>query len=154
MAQPRSPPVLLPLRHSGHLAALFCATPARLSTLLAMVRLVLGAFVAAKLANIRAELADLLGAFAAARHVCGGEPADRGAVDIERDAARHHLHVGLLKTSRGAVVAGIGARVACVDAGLELLVCHLEELLNGRRQWRQPLNNKEYGRAQERFAVN
>ena len=154
MAQPRSPPVLLPLRHSGHLAALFCATPARLSTLLAMVRLVLGAFVAAKLANIRAELADLLGAFAAARHVRGGEPADCGAVDVERDAARHHLHVGLLKTSRGAVVAGIGAGVACVDAGLELLVCHLEELLNGRCQWRQPLNNKEYGRAQERFAVN
>lgn len=53
-----------------------------------------GAFVAAGFADFRANPADLLGEFAVPRHVTGGEPTDACTVDVERDAARHHLPSG------------------------------------------------------------
>ena len=94
----------------------------RLGALLAVFVLVLGALVAARLAHVRAGAADLFCQFAAARHVAGGKAADRGAVHVEGNAARHHLDVGLLQAGRRTVVAGVGAGVARRNAGLVLLM--------------------------------
>ena len=75
------------------------------------------AFLAARLAHLGAQLAKLLREDTAACHVPGCRPADGGAVHVERDASGHHLYVLLLQAGCGAVVAGIGAGVACLNAG-------------------------------------
>ena len=102
-----------------HGAACFGAGVAVAGAGLAMVMVVLGAFVAAALADIGAQRADGLGMFAATCHGGGCKVAQRGAVHVERNAARHHLHVVFLQASAGAVVAGDGAGVAGCDAGGE-----------------------------------
>ena len=91
-----------------------------------MVALVPAAFFATGLANLGAQLAQRLGEITAASLAGGGHATDGGAVHVERNAARHHLHVRLLETRRRAVVAGIGAPIAGVDAGRVLLVGHVE----------------------------
>jgi len=74
-----------------HLAQRFDAASARLGALLAVLVRVLSAFGCAGLANRRAKLADLLGERATARHKSSCQSADRRAVDVERDAVRHHI---------------------------------------------------------------
>lgn len=97
---------------------------------------VLGALVTAGFADLRAELAKLPDEVAPARHVAGGEAADRSAVHIERDAARHHLYVLLLKAGGRTVVARNRTCVAGLDALLVSLVSHgnllIEERPHGR----------------------
>lgn len=97
---------------------------ARLRALLAMFHVVLGAFVATRLADVGAQAADGLRMFAATSNRRGRQLADRGAVHVERDAARHHFHVLLLQAGCGAMVARDGARVARFDAREVLLVGH------------------------------
>tara|TARA_B100001105_G_C22399454_1_gene448590 strand:+ start:804 stop:1118 length:315 start_codon:yes stop_codon:yes gene_type:complete len=99
---------------------------ARLGALLAVVMLVPATLVATRLADLRAQLAQLLGEVAAPGHVASRQAADCGAVHVQRDASRHHLDVLLLQAGRGAVVTGVSAGVARLDAGLVLLVSHLE----------------------------
>ena len=82
--------------HGGHLAALVGAATACLGTLLAMLHLVPGAFLTAFLADLGARRTDGLGRLACTAHGRGRELADLGAVDVERDAARHLLDVLLL----------------------------------------------------------
>jgi hypothetical protein len=91
-----------------------------------MVRLVLAAFFAAGLADLGAQLTQLLGELATAGHIARGQTADCSAVHVQRDASRHHFHVLLLQARGRTVVASVGAGVAGVDAGLVLLVSHLE----------------------------
>src|SRR4051812_8164360 len=90
----------------------------------AVVVRVARALVAARLAEVGAEAADGGRALAAARHRRRGELAGGGAIEIERDAARHHLDVLLLQARRRAVMAGRGAGVAGVDAVLVARVRH------------------------------
>src|SRR4051794_4125934 len=92
----------------------------------------LAAFLRACLADRCAHAAELGREFAAPGHEGGREPADGGAIDVERDAAGHHRHVLLLQTSRRATIAGVGASIACVDASLVGWVVH-EFLLQARR---------------------
>jgi hypothetical protein len=99
----------------GH-QALFGTAMASFCTVLAMLRLVLRAFVAASLADLGAQLQDGAGASAAARHRCSGQLADGGAIDVQRDAPGHHLHVILGQARRGAVVARRRTIVAGSDA--------------------------------------
>lgn len=93
-----------------------------------MRMLVLRALLAAGLADLCTELADLPGEFTASRHVGSGHPADGGAIDIERDAPRHHLDVVFLQASGRAVIAGVGAIVAGTDAACELFLSHGQAL--------------------------
>ena len=116
---------------ASHASALLSAALARLGALLTVRVLMLGAFVAADLADFRANPAGLLGELAAPRHITGGEPTDGGTVNVEPDAARHHLDIVFLQASGGAVVAGIGASVAGFDAGRVLLMSHGEPLCFG-----------------------
>ena len=103
---------------AGHRATLVGAAPARDGALLAVVHRVLRALFAARLADVGAEPAQRAGELAAACHVAGGQPADRSAIHVERDASRHRLHVRLLQTGGGAMVAGDGAGVAAFGASI------------------------------------
>ena len=88
--------------------------------------LVLCAFIAAGLANVGADRANCLGELAVPGHEAGGHPTNPCAVDIQRDAARHHLDVVFLQAGGGAMVACVCAGVAGIHAGSILLMSHDE----------------------------
>lgn len=62
---------------------------------------------------------------AAPSHGGRGKLADGCAIHVQRDAARHHLHVLLLQACRRAVIARGGALIAGLDARGVLLVGHV-----------------------------
>jgi len=100
----------------AHLAALGGATPADDGTVLAMLRLVLAAFFATHVADVRARRAEHAGGLAVPCHHAGGETADLGAVDVQRDAAGHLSYVLLLQTGGRAYVARVSTVVARFNA--------------------------------------
>lgn len=83
------------------------------------------AFLGALVANPSAELAVGLGAFARAAHGGSSGLANLGAVDVQCDATREHLHVLLLKALRCAVIACLGTGVASLNAGGKALMGHM-----------------------------
>ena len=89
-----------------------------------MLGLVLRALVAARLTDLRAQTAQLAGVIRSARHERSGKTADRGAIDIQCDAPRHHLHILFFETRSHAMVAGGGASVTRVDAALVFVMWH------------------------------
>lgn len=107
---------------AGHAPALIGTPAAGGSAILAVLHLVLCAFVGAHVANRRARGANRFCSIAAPCHHRCGYPAQLRAIDIERDAAGHHLDVVFLQASRRAHVASIGAIVTGFDAGFVLLV--------------------------------
>lgn len=108
-----------------HATALVGATTAGLGASLAMVHLVLGALFGTCLADVSAKRANRRRVLAAASHGGRGKLADGCAVHVQRDAARHHLHVLLLQARRRAVIAGGGTLIAGLDARGVLLVGHV-----------------------------
>jgi hypothetical protein len=100
---------------------------------LAVVHLVLGALIAAQLADLCAQGARLFHALAAASHIAGCKPADGRAIHVERDTTRHRLDVLLLQACGRAVVTRICACVAGVDTCLIHLVSHRNLLAQGER---------------------
>jgi hypothetical protein len=111
-----------------HLAAFLRALVAGFSALLAMLHFVFGAFVAARLTNVRAQSAEFPGEPRPARHESHGETADVSAVAIQFDAAHHHFDVLFVQTRGRAMFAGGDAFVAGVDAALILFVFHIFSL--------------------------
>ena len=85
---------------------------------MAMLHRMLAAFLAAGVTEVGAQAAEGRGHLAVARYEAGGHPAQLGAIDIERDTARHHLRGIFVQAGAGTAVAGIGAGVARVDARL------------------------------------
>jgi hypothetical protein len=80
----------------GDAPAFLGATPAGFRALPTVLHLgVLGAFLRACLAYVGARFTDRLSELAPPRHVRRRHPADLGTVHIERDAARHALHIAL-----------------------------------------------------------
>jgi hypothetical protein len=112
-----------------HAMAFFGAPLASRSAFLAVASLMLAALIAAGLANVGAELANLFGEFTAACHVGGRHAADLRAIHVERNTACHHLDILFLQAGCCAMVASNGAGVACIDAGLELLKSHGNPLI-------------------------
>lgn len=108
-----------------HLAAGLRAAPTGLGALLAVVRRMAFAFLAAGLANLRADLANRASELTATRHHRSGKAADLRAVHVERDAAGHLRDVRLLQTGRCAMVAGVGTGLAGFNAFSKLLVGHV-----------------------------
>src|SRR4051812_48211171 len=104
-----------------HLAALIGAAPASLGALTAMVHLaVLRAFLGARLADRCTAFADIAGALTAARHICSRQAANLCAIDIQRNAARHALHIRFTEAGGSAMAAGFRTGIAGIDAGLKL----------------------------------
>jgi hypothetical protein len=116
----------------AHAAALFGTAAACFSAGAAVVGFVLGALLAAGLADVSAQGADRLYVFTATSHGRRGQLADCGAIHVERNAPRHHLDVLLLQARRGTVVAGDSALVAGLDARGMLLVGHSGLLQSAR----------------------
>lgn len=77
------------------------------------------ALVGACLADIGAKLTDSTGKPAAARHHTCSHAADLGAFNVQSNTASHLCNLRLLQASRGAVIAGIGASLTCLNAVLE-----------------------------------
>ena len=90
-----------------------------------MPRLVLRAFVAARLADLCADAANTFREVRAACHQARGRGADGGAGAIQLDAARHHLHILLAQALRRAMLAGGRAFVAGVDTALIRFEWHI-----------------------------
>ena len=125
-----------------HLVEFLRADVAGPGARLTVIHGVLGAFFAACLADLCAQFANLRHELTSASHEGSGDPADRGAVHVERNAPGHHVCVGFPQAGDRAIVAGIGTRIAGIDAGLIHLVLHdrdpFSERVNARRGgWRR-----------------
>ena len=112
------------IRHPVEFLRADVASPAGPSARLTVIHGVLGAFFAACLAELRAQPANLRHELTSASHEGSGDPADRGAVHDERNAPGLHVCIGFPQAGDRPVVAGIGAGIAGVDAGLIHLVLH------------------------------
>jgi hypothetical protein len=80
-----------------------------------MRHLVAFTFLRAPLTNARAQGTYLTGKLAIAPHVGGGQLTDLSAIEIELDAARELVPVGLEEAGFRAMPAGLGACVARID---------------------------------------
>jgi len=83
-----------------------------------MLRVVLGTFIATRLADLGAQGADGMRVFALAGHRVGGQATNSRAIHIKCDATRHHLDVNFLETGGKALIAGRGASNAGLNTGL------------------------------------
>ena len=81
---------------AGHPATFVGACKADGGAFLAVVHFVLLAFLTASLAYLGTQRANCIGMFAAAGHGRRSEGTGLGAIDVQRDAPGHHLHIVLL----------------------------------------------------------
>src|SRR5258706_7198719 len=107
-----------------HAPALLGASLACFGAFAAMVHVVFFAFGFTRLADLGAEPADLGAELTRSRHVAGGEAANRGSIDVQRDATHKCLRIGLLQACGGAVVTGDRAGVAGFNTAGESFVGH------------------------------
>lgn len=84
-----------------------------------MLHFMLDAFLTARLANVGAERAYVGCMHAVAGHGCRRKGAGLGAIDVQRNAFRHPLHILFLQAGGGAVVAFRSAVVAGLQAPLD-----------------------------------
>jgi hypothetical protein len=103
-----------------HCAAFLDTAPACLRTFLAMRHGVFCTFLAAGIANIRAEFARCGRELAATRHVGSSKPADLGAIHVEGNTFRHCADIRFLQAKRRASIAGVGTCLAGFDTRLKL----------------------------------
>jgi hypothetical protein len=110
-------------RAGSHLAAGLGTFPARFRAFPAMLHvIVFRAFFSARGANLRAELADALREFRAARHLVGRERAHVGTAPIKLDAAGEHFHIVLLQACARAVFTLGDALLTRINAVLVFFV--------------------------------
>ena len=110
----------------GHLAASFCTTAARLGTAFTVIHIMRAALFRAPVADVRAQLAGLLGERTIAGHCIGTQSADRRALDAASRAIIHAFladHVGETVAAFGrAIVTGgnavFGALVQMMTHGV------------------------------------
>ena len=106
---------------SHHLFALLGAAFAHVGTSLAMIHLMLAAFLSARTADIRADAADLLGGVRLAGHECRGCKADFRTVAKESDTASQFLYIVFPSTSGGTTFSFDGTFIAGFDAVFAVL---------------------------------
>jgi hypothetical protein len=99
-----------------HLAAFGGTTPARRSTILAMLDLILAAFFPAQVADFGTGHANRDGSFTISCHEPGRDTAKLCAVDIQRNTPRHHFDILLAQAGGRAQIACVGAVVTGFDA--------------------------------------
>jgi hypothetical protein len=119
----------------GHFPALLGATAAGLCAALAVVVVVLFALSGAGLADVRAQVAELLIERGAPRHEPGGQRADVGAVAAEANA---RLHAFVRDAGVGAILAGDTAVQARFNTGAQFgrHVVMLMGRYHGETGWR------------------
>ena len=89
-----------------------------------MIHFVLCAFLAARLADFRAKLADVRRELRTTSHFSDRKRADVCAAAIELNATSHHFDVILVQTGRRTVFAFRDARLTSFDTVLVFFVCH------------------------------
>jgi hypothetical protein len=89
-----------------------------------MIRFVLRAFRAARIADFRTEPADARRELRTPRHLTHGERADVGTAPVEFNASRHHFHVVFVQTGGSAVFTGLHTLMAGLDAVFVFFVRH------------------------------
>ncbi len=108
-----------------HPPALFSTTEAGFGAALAMFHMGMpGAFLAAGLADLGTEPAELRGEPGIARHQLRGQKADRRAIAVQLYAAHHRLDVLFLQTCGGTSLALAGTGVTGLYALMILLIGH------------------------------
>jgi hypothetical protein len=99
-----------------HLTAFGGTTPARRSTILAMLDLKLAAFFPAQVADFGTGHANRGGSFTISCHEPGRDTTKLCAVDIQRNTSRHHFDILLAEAGGRAQIARVGAVVTGFDA--------------------------------------
>ena len=117
-------------RGSGHSFALLGAALALVSAALAMLGIMLATFFSAGAANLGTHATDVGGEFRASRHQHGCGSANSGAIAIQPDTSRHHLHVLLTQAFSSAMRAFVGAVITSFDAIQIFLVRHKNLLVS------------------------
>jgi len=105
-----------------HLSAFFRAFAARLRASLAMLGIVFGAFLSARIAHVGTDRAKPGRKLTSAGHQAYRQCTQIGAIAVQLDTARHHLHVLPVQTFRCAMLAGDGAGDAGMHAALVFLM--------------------------------
>ena len=108
----------------GHRLTFFCAAFTRIGAALAMIHVMLAAFLSAGAANLSANPAELLGELRITGHELRCQDANVSAVPIEPNATLHHLNIILLQTGCRAVFAFLCALLARFDATSICVVSH------------------------------
>src|SRR5581483_267093 len=115
-------------RHSSwlsrHLPARLRTAAAGFRAFLAVLHVMLGAFVSARLADFRTKRAGLCRKFRAACHETRSHRTDGRARAIQLDATCHHFSIVFLKTRCGALLTSRHARITFVDTALIFFVGH------------------------------
>lgn len=109
---------------ASHAPAFFCATPACLRAVLAVLHGMLCALIAAGITHFCTRQTNCAGKLAAPGHIAGGQSANLRAVHVQCDTARHRFGIRLLQAGYSAVIAGVCASIAGVNTRFELLMCH------------------------------
>jgi hypothetical protein len=109
---------------TGHFPTNVPTATTRFGAALAMIHLVLPAFLPADIAHFGADPAQLCGELRIATHERRRLPADRSAVAIQADTFRHHLNVFFRKARGRTMLAFFGTRDTFTDARFILLMCH------------------------------
>lgn len=107
-----------------HSATLLGAAAALVGTPVAMLRLMLGTFGAAGVADFGAHATDVMCTLRSAAHVAGCRPTDLSAITIQPNAIGHHGDVVFAQARGGAVLALLGATDTGFDARTRFLVTH------------------------------
>jgi hypothetical protein len=108
----------------SHTPALFRASLALVSAALTMIDVMFAALVAARLANVGANAADLVHESRTAVHERGRRPAKLRAIPVQPNAFGHFFHIHFAQASVRAVFTFLGTFHAGFDAGSIFLVGH------------------------------
>tara|TARA_R100001143_G_scaffold21233_1_gene22449 strand:- start:32 stop:442 length:411 start_codon:yes stop_codon:yes gene_type:complete len=104
---------------SGHTLTFFSAFHARLGAFLAMIHLVLRAFLSAGPADLGTKSTELISVFTFAAHQGGSQGTKVRAVAVKLDASSHHFHIVLAQASRCTRFAYQGTVRTSLDARSE-----------------------------------
>jgi hypothetical protein len=94
-----------------------------------------GAFVAALLADFRANSANIIGIFTALGHERRGQAANLGTLHVQTNTLNHHLYIIFLQAGRCTVVTVSSTGIAGFDTGLEFIEVHLASPINVGFGW-------------------
>jgi hypothetical protein len=106
------------------LFALQSATLTLIGAILAVIHVVLAAFLATSPAGFRAEAADRDGKLRVGAHEQRRRPAKHRAVTIQGDATSQHLYIVLLQTGARAISAFVRAVITSFNAVEIFFLCH------------------------------
>ena len=114
---------------TGHAATFLGAAPTGLCTRLAMLHRMACTFCGTRLTDLRADSANHCRKFTTAAHETSRSPANRSAIDVQRNALGHRLQVVFFQASGSTAIARARTFVTSVDTRLDAFVRHVSSLV-------------------------